>query len=50
MAEVMIGFSPEDLEMILQYQEECEAVTVQAAVMNAISLALDHADDIEIEE
>lgn len=42
---VNIEFTAEDLDMILQYQKESEAVTVQAAIMNAISLALDHADD-----
>lgn len=42
---VNIEFTAEDLDMILQYQKESEAVTVQAAIMNAISLALDHVDD-----
>lgn len=42
---ISIEFTDEEMDMILQYQEESEAVTVQAAIMNAISLALDHADD-----
>lgn len=45
MQEIMVGFSEEEIEMILKYQEVSEAVTIQAAVMNAISLALDHADE-----
>ncbi len=50
MEEVMIGFTKDDLDMIMEYQQVSGAVTVQAAVVNAISLALDHADDdIEIE-
>ena len=50
MEEVMIGFTKDDLNMIMEYQQVSGAVTVQAAIMNAISLALDHADDdVEIE-
>lgn len=50
MEEVMIGFTKDDLDMIMEYQQVSGAVTVQAAIMNAISLALDHADDdVEIE-
>lgn len=45
MGEIMIGFSPEDFDMILKYQDAICADTVQSAVLNAISLALDHADD-----
>lgn len=51
MEEVMIGFTKDDLDMIMEYQQVSGAVTVQAAIMNAISLALDHADDdVEIED
>ena len=42
---VVIEFTGKDLDMILEYQKEAEATTVQNAIMNAISLALDHADD-----
>lgn len=49
MEEVMIGFSPEDLETIMEYKKVSGAVTVQAAIMNAVSLALDHADDVDEE-
>lgn len=51
MEEVMIGFTQEDLETIMEYQKVSGAVTVQAAIMNAVCLALDHADDdVEIGE
>ena len=42
---IMIEFSGEEFDMILKYQEESEATTIQNAIMNAISLAIDHADD-----
>lgn len=42
---VMVEFSGEELDMILEYQEASGATSVQNAIMNAISLALDHADD-----
>lgn len=42
---IMIEFSGEEFDMILKYQEESEATTVQSAILNAIALALDHADD-----
>ena len=42
---VGIQFSDEDMAMILQYQKAVGAATIQSAIMNAISLALDHADD-----
>lgn len=42
---VMVEFSGEDLDMILEYQETTGATSIQNAIMNAISLALDHADD-----
>ena len=40
-----IVFTGEEMEMILAYMDAAEAVTVQAAILNAISLALDHIDD-----
>ena len=39
------SFSNDDMGMILQYQKAVGAATIQSAIMNAISLALDHADD-----
>lgn len=42
---VKTEFSGDDLNMILEYQKESEATSVKNAIMNAISLALDHADD-----
>ena len=42
---VVIEFTGEEFDMILEYQKEAEATIVQNAIMNAISLALDHADD-----
>ena len=42
---VMVEFSGEELDMILDYQAESGATSIQNAIMNAISLALDHADD-----
>lgn len=42
---VVIEFTGEELNMILEYQKEAEATTIQNAIMNAISLALDHVDD-----
>ena len=42
---INIQFTEEEMDMIQEYQEVSESVTVQAAILNAISLALDHADD-----
>lgn len=42
---IMIEFTGKELDLILKYQEVSEADTVQNAIMNAISLALDHVDD-----
>lgn len=39
-----IEFTDKELDMILKYQEFSEATTIQNAIMNAISLALDHAE------
>lgn len=44
MGEIMIGFSQEELDMIIEYQKVSESVTIQVAIMNAISIALDRAD------
>lgn len=45
METVIIEFSGEDLDMILKYQEITGATSIQNAILNAISLSLDHADD-----
>ena len=42
---VEVEFSGEDLDMILKYQKLSEATSIQSAIMNAISLALDYTDD-----
>ena len=42
---ITVEFSGDDLDLILLYQKVSGATTVQNAIMNAISLALDHADD-----
>jgi len=42
---VSLEFTGQEMDMILKYMEISEAVTVQAAIMNAVSLALDYADD-----
>ena len=44
-----IDFTGEEMEMILAYMDAAEAVTVQAAILNAISLALDQADWLDDE-
>lgn len=45
---VLIEFSRADLDMILEYQKQSEAMTIQAAIMNAISIALDANDWKEV--
>lgn len=42
---IMIEFSGENMDMILKYQEITGATNIQNAILNAICLALDHADD-----
>lgn len=44
-----IDFTGEEMEMILAYKDAAEAVTVQAAILNAISLALDQTDWLDDE-
>lgn len=41
---VLIEFSGTDLKMILEYQKQSEATSIQNAIMNAISVALDAND------
>ena len=41
---VFVEFSWTDLDMILEYQKQSEAVSVKVAIMNAISIALDAND------
>ena len=42
---INIQFSGEEFDLIMRYQKATEATSIQAAILNAISLALDHADD-----
>jgi hypothetical protein len=42
LANINVQFTEEEFETVLMYQKVSEAVTVQAAILNAISLALDH--------
>ncbi len=42
-SDASIDFTGEEMEMILAYMDATEAVTVQAAILDAISLALDQA-------
>jgi hypothetical protein len=46
---INVQFTEEEFDMIQKYQEACDAVTVQAAILNAISLALDYADELDRE-
>lgn len=41
---VSIEFTGEEFDQIMQYMNLIDAVTVQAAIMNAISIAMDDAD------
>ena len=41
---VSIEFTGEEFDQIMQYMKLIDAVTVQTAVMNAISIAIDDAD------
>ena len=41
---VLIEFSGADLDMILEYQRQSEATSIQNAIMNAISIAMDAND------
>ena len=40
-----VFFTEEDYKMILEYKRAIGAKDVQTAILNAISLALDHHDD-----
>ena len=40
----IVSFTKDQYEMILEYKREIEAKDVQTAILNAISLALDHHD------
>jgi hypothetical protein len=46
---INVQFTEEEFDMIQKYQEASDAVTVQAAILNAISLALDYADELDRE-
>lgn len=39
---IIIEFTGEEFDLIMQYMEFVDATSVQNAVMNAISLAMDH--------
>ena len=41
---IRIEFSGKELDMIMKYMELVKATTIQTAIMNAISIALDEAD------
>lgn len=41
----MVFFSCDEYNLILEYQAQSGATTVQNAILNAISLAIDHMDD-----
>jgi ABC-type lipoprotein export system ATPase subunit len=41
---VSIEFTGEEFDQIMQYMKLIDAVTVQTAVMNAISIAMDDAE------
>ena len=41
---ISIEFTGEEFDKIMQYMNLVEATTVQNAIMNAISIALDEAD------
>ena len=38
---IHVEFSEEEFDLIMKYMEATEAVTVQVAILNAISIALD---------
>ena len=46
---INVQFTEEEFDMIQKYQEASDAVTVQAAILNAISLALDYDDELDRE-
>lgn len=39
---IYVEFSEEEFDLIMKYMEETEAVTVRAAILNAISIAMDY--------
>ena len=39
-----VEFTPEEMELIRQYQQLSESVSVKIAILNAVSLALDYKD------
>ena len=39
-----VEFTSEEFNMIIEYMKLVDAVTVQAAIMNAVSVAMDNAD------
>lgn len=41
---INVEFTEEEFDIVLKYLEVCEATTVQNAILNAVSIALDHVD------
>lgn len=41
---ISIEFTGEELEYIMQYMKLSDAITVQVAILNAVSIAMDEAD------
>jgi hypothetical protein len=41
---ISIEFTAEEYDMIMEYMKASESITVQVAVLNAISIALDRVD------
>jgi len=42
---VSLEFTGTEIGLILKYMDAVKAVTVQSAILKAVSLALDHVDD-----
>ena len=42
-----VQFTDDEMELIRQYQKEIEGATIETSILNAISLALDNADDCD---
>ncbi len=45
----VVFFTADQYKMILEYQRESEAIDVRTAIMNAISIALDHHEELVAE-
>lgn len=40
-----VEFSPEEFDLIQDYQKEIEAVSIKVAILHAVCMGLDHVDD-----